>query len=147
MPHHIMRWAVPLGCLLLLVIAWRLEGWQGLALAGGALVMWLLLHTTRMMAVLRRAGERPVGHVASAVMFNAQLRRGATLLHVLTLTRALGQQRSAPDEEPAIWRWTDDSMSHVDCSFVDGRLVEWRLERSIGGGPAADAAGDVATSS
>ncbi len=147
MPHHLMRWAVPLAGLLLLVIAWRLEGWQGLALAGGFLVMWLLLHTTRMMAVLRLAGERPVGHVASAVMFNAQLRRGSTLLQVITLTRALGQQRSAPDEEPAIWRWADESMSHVDCSFVDGRLVEWRLERPIGGGPAADGAGDVAASS
>lgn len=129
MPYFLLRWLVPLGCAGLLALGWRLGGLRGLALAAGALVMWLLLHITRMLAVMRRAGSRPVGSVANAVMLSTRLRPGVSLLHVIALARALGEQRSAPGQEPAIWRWTDASASHVDCTFAAGRLLRWELER------------------
>jgi Na+/H+-dicarboxylate symporter len=44
--------AVPLGSLALIVLAYRNYGWQGVALAMGVLVMWLLLHFTRMLQIL-----------------------------------------------------------------------------------------------
>lgn len=125
----LLRWIVPLGCLALLAAGWQLGGGRGLALAAGALVMWLLLHITRLLAVLRRAGGRPVGSVASAVMLDARLRRGVSLLHVIALARALGEQRSVPGQEPAIWRWTDASATRVDCTFAAGRLLRWELKR------------------
>ena len=44
-------------------------------MATGAVVMWILLHFTRMVTVLSRAANRPVGHVDSAVMLNVKLRK------------------------------------------------------------------------
>ena len=71
--------------------------------------MWLLLHFTRMMQVLKRAANRPVGFVDSAVMLNAKLRPGVTLLHVVALTRSLGELRSPKARQPELYRWTDGS--------------------------------------
>lgn len=120
---------IPLGCIVLLALAWRSMGWQGVFAVAGGLMMWLLLHYTRIVKVMSRAAERPVGFVASAVMLNAKLKPGVNLLHVITLTRALGERRSAEGEEPEIYRWTDGSDSHVTAEFVRGRLVRWALER------------------
>ena len=109
--------------------AWRNYGWPGVAVAVGAIVMWALLHLTRLMHVLKRAAERPIGYVGSAVMLNAKVRPGVTLLHVLALTRALGEQRSPRDTQPEIFRWTDGSLSHVTCEFAGGKLMKWALFR------------------
>ena len=109
--------------------AWRNSGWPGVAVAAGAILMWVLLHFTRMMHVLKRAAERPIGYVGSAVMLNAKLRPGVTLLHVLALTRALGEQLSPKEQQPEIYRWTDGSLSHVTCEFINGKLVKWALLR------------------
>ena len=109
--------------------AWRAFGWPGVALAVGAILMWVLLHFTRLMHVLKRAAERPVGHVASAVMLNAKLRPGVSLLHVVAMTRALGEQLSPPEEQPEIFRWTDTGGSHVTCEFAGGKLTKWALVR------------------
>jgi len=93
------------------------------------LVMWLLLHFTRMMQVLKRATNQPVGYVGSAVMLNAKLRKGVTLLHVIALTRALGELRSVKDQQPELFRWTDGTQSFVTCEFAGGKLVKWELVR------------------
>lgn len=120
---------VPLGGLVLLGLAYRSYGWAGVALVGGAIVMFLLLHFNRAMQVLRRAAESPVGYVASAVMLNAKLKKGATLMHVIAMTRALGEPRSQPDIQPELFRWTDTGGSWVDAVFVAGKLREWTLVR------------------
>jgi len=126
---NLQRILVPAGCLLLLGVAWRSYGWAGVAVAGGALVMWLLLHFTRLMTVLKRAADRPIGVVASAVMLNARLKPGVNLMHVIAMTRSLGEQRSPKDEQPERFRWTDGGGSHVTCEFRGGKLVSWTLER------------------
>ena len=104
-------------------------GFKGLLVSVGVLSMWFLLHWTRTMQVLRRAAERPIGYVASAVMLNAKLKPGVTLLHVVAMTRALGELRSVPDVQPETYRWTDSTESHVTADFQDGRLVQWALYR------------------
>ena len=126
---NLQRILVPAGCLLLLAAAWHSYGWAGVAVAGGALVMWLLLHFTRLMTILKRAADRPIGHVGSAVMLNAKLKAGVNLMHVIAMTRSLGEQRSPKDEQPEVFRWTDGGGSHVTCEFRGGKLVSWTLER------------------
>jgi hypothetical protein len=120
---------VPLGVVVLVALAYRSYGWAGVAMAAGALVMWVLLHFTRMLQVLKRAANRPVGSVASAVMLNAKLNSGATLLHVVAMTRALGERISPPDQQPEVFRWTDGTQSHVTCEFAGGKLRKWELHR------------------
>jgi hypothetical protein len=91
--------------------------------------MWLLLHFNRTMQVLRRAADRPLGYVDSAVMLNAKLKPRSTLLHVVAMTRALGQQLTPLNEQPEIFRWTDAGGSSVTCEFKGGKLVKWQLDR------------------
>lgn len=125
---------VPVAGVALVAASWRAYGWPGVAVVSGGVVMWVLLHFTRLMHVLKQAADRPVGYVASAVMLQAKLQAGMPLLKVLALTRALGELRSEPDAQPEVFRWTDTGGSHVTCEFANGRLVVWRMER-----PAADA--------
>ncbi|MDP1527844.1 MAG: glycerate kinase [Rhodoferax sp.] len=120
---------VPLAGVALVVAAYRAFGWGGVAVALGALVMWVLLHFTRMMQVLRRAADRPIGFVDSAVMLNAKLKPGVNLLHVVAMTRALGELVSPKDSQPELFRWTDASESFVTCEFRQGKLVTWELVR------------------
>jgi hypothetical protein len=123
------RILVPLAGVAVLVLAYRAYGWPGIAVAITGLVMWALLHFTRLTHILKRAGNRPVGFVDSAVMLNAKLRPGLTLLHVIGMTRALGEQLSPKDAQPEVWRWTDGSASHVTCEFANGKLARWELHR------------------
>ena len=109
--------------------AWRAGGWAGLALAGSALVLWFLLYYTRLIQVMKRAADRPVGYVGSAVMLNAKLKPSKSLLHVIAMTRSLGQTLSPQGAEPEVYRWTDPGGSHVTADFEGGKLVRWRLER------------------
>ena len=122
----LLLWA---GIAALLVLAHDRFGWPGVAFAGTGLVMWLLLHVTRLMGVMKRAASQPVGHVDSAVMLNAKLRPGRPLMHVIALTRSLGERLSAADAQPEIYRWRDGSGSSVSCEFEGGKLQRWRLER------------------
>lgn len=110
-------------------LGYRLAGWPGVAAAAGGLVMWLLLHFTRMMQVLKRAANRPIGFVESAVMLNAKLKPNATLLHVVAMTRSLGELRTEKNAQPEVFRWTDGSGSYVDCTFVGGKLAGHQLTR------------------
>ncbi len=120
---------VPIAGVVLVAAAWRAYGWAGVAVVTGGVVMWVLLHVTRLMHVLKQAADRPVGHVGSAVMLNAKLQAGMPLLKVLALTRALGELQSAPDAQPEVFRWGDTSGSHVTCEFVNGRLTTWQMVR------------------
>jgi hypothetical protein len=127
-----MNWknfAYPLVGLVLLVVAFQRFGWMGVFAVTGGLVMWALLHITRTMQVLKKAADRPIGYVASAVMLNAKLKPGVNLLHVMAMTRSLGELRSPKDTQPEIFRWTDGTQSHVTCEFNGGKLVKWALER------------------
>src|SRR3569832_2998211 len=84
----------------MVAIGWRMAGWGGVALAVGALVMYLLLHFNRMMAVMRKAADRPKGYVGSAVMLNAKLKPGVKLLRVMAMTQSIGAPLTPVGEEP-----------------------------------------------
>jgi hypothetical protein len=120
---------IPLACAVVLYGAYHYYVWPGVAVAAGALVMWMLLHFTRMVQVLTRAGNRPIGYVDSAVMLNAKLKPGMPLLHVVAMTRALGALQSAKDVQPEVYRWSDASQSFVTCEFSGGKLKSWALQR------------------
>jgi hypothetical protein len=132
----------PVAIIVLTVGAWHQFGWAGIALAGGGIVMWVLLHFTRLLTILKKASDRPVGHVASAVMLNAKLKKGASLMHVIAMTRSLGRLQSPKDEQPEVFTWTDTGESKVTCTFVGGKLSTWSLER-----PAAEPEDTAATNS
>ena len=120
---------LPILGVVVVAMAYSGYGWPGAALAATGIVMWMLLHFTRMMKVLQRASNRPVGYCDSAVMLNAKLRPGVNLLHVVAMTRALGEQVSPKETQPELYRWTDGSGSHVTCEFLRGKLVKWELFR------------------
>ena len=122
---------VPIAGVAVVVLAYRGFGWAGVAAAVGGLLMWVLLHFTRMMQVLRRAADQPIGYVASAVMLNAKLKPGLTLMHVVAMTRSLGALRSAKDEQPEIFVWTDTAGSSVTCTFVGGKVSHYELFRPV----------------
>lgn len=120
---------MPVLGVVLVSAAWSSYGWAGVAVAVTGLVMWVLLHFNRLTHVLKRAADRPVGFVDSAVMLNAKLKPGVNLLHVIAMTQALGELLSPKDSEPEVYRWTDASGSSVTCEFARGRLVKWALSR------------------
>ncbi|KRB30313.1 hypothetical protein [Acidovorax sp. Root70] len=125
---------VPLGGLALVGFGFYAYGWAGVAAVVGGLVMWTLLHFTRLVNVMKKAAKRPIGYVGSAVMLNARLAEGVNLMHVVAMTQALGERLSPEGEDPEIYRWTDGTQSHVTCEFRHGKLVKWALVR-----PQADA--------
>ncbi|HEY8047761.1 MAG TPA: glycerate kinase [Ramlibacter sp.] len=124
----------------LLYIGWEFAQWPGVALVVSGAVMFMLLYLNRMMDVLRRAANQPKGYVGSAVMMNAKLKRDVTLLHVIAMTRSIGEALSPEGAQPEIFRWTDDTASSVTCEFADGRLAKWSLSRPSGGEAAGEAA-------
>ena len=132
-----LRVRVPLAGIAIITVAWYRFGWQGVAVVATAIVMWALLHFNRMMQVLKRAANRPIGYVDSAVMLNARLKPGVSLMHVVAMTRALGELQTVKDAQPEIYRWTDGSMSTVDAEFNGGRLVRWQLTRPQAAGDEA----------
>jgi hypothetical protein len=124
-----MKFLIPLGLAALFVVAWTSQGWAGIAMVGGGVVMWALLHFTRMLTVLKRATDRPKGWVDSAVMLNAKLRPGVNLLHIMALTRSLGERLSEDGVDPEVFRWTDGGGSSVTCQLVGGKLTSWEMQR------------------
>ncbi len=117
-----------------LALGWRVYGWQGALLVATLVVFWLLLQFNRAVRVMRRASGNPLARVASAVMLNARLRKGLTLLQVVAITHSLGRQES---EAPETWRWDDDGGSGVTLVFERGRLARWTLTRPPGEPPPA----------
>ena len=119
----------PLALVLLIFLAWRSWGWPGIVAGTGAGLLWLLLHFNRLMSVMKKAADQPIGTVASAVMLNARLKPRVNLLHVVAMTRSLGEQISPAGQEPEVYRWRDGSDSSVVCEFEGGRLARWQLLR------------------
>ncbi len=120
---------VPVALVAGTALAYRSYGWQGVAGAISIVTFWVLLNFNRTMAVLKRATNRPIGYVDSAVMLNAKLKSGMTLLHVVAMTKSLGALQTAKDAQPEIFRWTDGSESRVDATFVGGKLAHHELFR------------------
>lgn len=131
---------IPVVALAFVVGAYRGYGWPGVLLVASVLLMWVLLHFTRMMQVMQRAARRPIGYVDSAVMLNAKLKPRFNLLHVVAMTRSLGERLTPEGQQPEVYRWTDAGGSFVDCTFADGKVVQWQMTRPA----AAPQAGDEA---
>jgi hypothetical protein len=126
---NISKILVPIGVIAFVAGAWVQYQWAGVAIATGAVVMWILLHFTRMVTVMSRAANRPVGHVASAVMLNVKLQKGVNLMHVIALTKSLGERLSEENAQPELFKWTDSGDSFVICTFKDGKLKSWEMTR------------------
>ena len=122
---------VPLAVAALAVFAYTYYKWSGVAIVATGLVTWALLHFSRMIQVLKRTADRPVGYVGSAVMLNAKLQKGSTLMHVIARTQALGELLTEKDAQPEVFRWTDGTKSHVTCTFLNGKLQSWELVRPV----------------
>ncbi len=120
---------IPVAALLLMMWAYHAFGWSGIVFVISGGVLWVLLNFTRMVTILKRAGQRPVGYADSAVMLNAKLKPGQSLMHVIALTRSLGQLESEKDTQPEIFVWKDSTDSVVRCEFRQGRLHLWELTR------------------
>jgi hypothetical protein len=118
-------------------------GLRGVVLAVTVVVFWLLLQFSRTLRTMQGASRRPIGVVDSAVMLNARLREGMTMLQILPLTRSLGQRVG---EAPERWAWADAGGVRVQLEFARGRLARWALERPAAAAdeapPASPAAAD-----
>jgi hypothetical protein len=118
-----------IGGIVLIAAAYRAYEWKGVALVVTGLVFWLMLHFTRLMQALKRAANRPVGYIDSAVMLSVKLKAGWSLLHLVALTKSLGILQSEKNAQPEVFRWTDNGNIYVDCTFVGGKLASWQLVR------------------
>lgn len=125
---------------LAVMVGYFTYGWPGVLLALSIVVFWLLLQFSRALRTMQRAGRAPVGQVPSAVMLNAKLRVGMTMLELLPLTGSLAQPVEGKEET---FRWRDAGGSSVQLEFTNGRLKSWTLER----GEAATTPGGDASSS
>ena len=110
-------------------LAWLQYGWKGLVLAVTLVVFWLLLQFSRALRAMKQAGQAPVGQVPSAVMLNAKLKPGLTLLQVIQLTRSLGRRTSPEGQEPECWEWADEGGTRVVLELRGGKLSRWELVR------------------
>ncbi|MEG0937840.1 MAG: glycerate kinase [Comamonas sp.] len=136
---------VPIGLIVLMIAAYQSASWPGVAAVAGGIIMWGLLHFTRLMSIMKKASNRPIGYVGSAVMLNVKLRPKVALVHVIAMTRSLGQRLSEEGQSPEIYRWTDGTNSSVTCEFVNGRLMKWELQRPQQTDDAAQNAPDTST--
>jgi len=121
--NRIIGWSL---ATILVVVAWYSYGWQGVLLGVSVVVFWLLLQFSRAMRAMRQAGQAPVGHVDSAVMLNAKLQPGMTMLQVIGLTRSLGRKLDGGDDH---WAWSDEGGSTVKLRFEGGKLARFELDR------------------
>jgi hypothetical protein len=113
---------------LAVAIAWQKYGWQGVAFAVTLIVFWLLLQFSRALRVMKNAADSPVGQVDSAVMLNAKLKRGLTMIQLVTLTKSLGRKVA---DTPESWAWGDTSGATVTVVLSrSGKLDSWALTRS-----------------
>lgn len=112
------------------------QGWPGVVLAVTVVVFWMLLQFSRTLRAMRLAGRRPVGSTPNAVMLNARLREGLTMLQVLPLAGSLGRTEGEQAEER--FGWTDRAGDTVHTEFRQGRLLRWTLERRAAMADAAD---------
>jgi hypothetical protein len=120
---------IPFALAGLLYLSFRAFGWWGFSLVASGIVFWLLQHTSRLLLSLKRAADQPMGTVLNAVMFHAQLHNGLRLLQVLSLAGSLGRLDSPQGQQPEVFVWRDEAGDEVQCSFQEGRLMDWVLSR------------------
>ena len=120
---------IPFALAGLLFLSFRAFGWWGFSLVASGIIFWLLQHTSRLLFSLERAADQPVGTVPNAVMFHAQLHNGLRLLQVLSLAGSLGRLDSPQGQQPEVFVWRDEAGDEVQCSFQEGRLMDWVLSR------------------
>ena len=121
---------LPAGLAGLLYLSFRAFGWWGFSLVSSGIIFWLLQHVTRLMKTMESAAERPMGSLDNAVMFHAKLHRGQRLLNVIGLARSLGKLQTVKGEQPEIFAWQDEAGDRVECTFQEGRLPDWKLQRA-----------------
>jgi hypothetical protein len=107
-------------------VAWEMFGARGAAVAVSAIAFWALLQLNRTVRVMRVAAQNPLARVPSAVMFQAGLRPGLSMLQVVASTRSLGRKVEGSEDD---WLWSDEGGDSVRLHFVRGRLATWQLER------------------
>ena len=110
----------------LAVASFEAYGWPGLALAISAIVFWLLLQFNRAVRVMKSAADSSLGEIESAVMFQAKLQAGLTMLQIVTRTKSLGMKVEGSEDD---WVWHDAGGSRVRLHFERGRLKSWQIER------------------
>jgi hypothetical protein len=115
---------------LVLFGAWRQYGGLGLLLAFSMIMFWMTIQFSQTMRVLNRAANQPKGTVAHALKLHVKLKPGLKLLTVIGMTGSLGEMLSHPDAQPEVFRWSDSSGSSVTARFLDGRLLDHRIERA-----------------
>ena len=91
---NVSKWMIPIAAVLGLVGAYQAYSWPGVAFAVTALVMLALMHFNRLVHVLKRAADRPVGYVGSAVLLHAKPTSGGTLMHPVAPPQPPGQPLS-----------------------------------------------------
>ena len=121
---------LPAGLAGLLYLSFRAFGWWGFSLVSSGIIFWLLQHVTRLMKTMESAAERPMGSLDNAVMFHAQLHRGQRLLKVIGMAGSLGKLQSDKGVQPEIFAWQDEAGDRVECTFQEGRLTDWNLQRA-----------------
>jgi hypothetical protein len=104
-----------------------LWGWRGAVLALSAIVFWVLAQLTQSMRLMRRAAERPLGQVDSAVMLQARLHPGLQMLDVIRLAGSLGRRVEPASDDH--WAWSDAGGAEVVVTFRHGRCERWELQR------------------
>ena len=114
---------------------WTAWGVPGVVLALTVISFWLVLQFSRALRVMRLASSRPVGLVDSAVMLNARLASGMTMMQVLPITRSLGErvgEGGGPGRaDDDTWRWRDAGGDSVTLRFNGGKLAGWQLVRAV----------------
>ncbi len=118
------------GLAALLYLSFRAFGWWGFSLVSSGIIFWLLQHVTRLMKTMESAAERPMGSLNNAVMFHAQLHRGQRLLKVIGMAGSLGKLQSDKGVQPEIFAWQDEAGDRIECTFQQGRLTNWSLQRA-----------------
>jgi hypothetical protein len=120
------RWGWGLALLAVAGGAWQ-GGWRGALMGLSVVAFWLLLQFSRSLRVLQRASAAPVGSVPNAVMFQARLQAGMTLLQVLPLAGSLGRKLS---DAPETFAWQDAAGDAVHVRLQQGRVQSWQLQRA-----------------
>lgn len=119
-----MGWALAAAAL---AAGWYGYGVRGVAMAVSVIAFWLLLQFTRLLRLMRDAGQSPLGRVPSAVMLHAKLHAGMTMARVVALTQSLGRRT---DESSEVYTWAGDGGASVDVTFANGRCASWVLTRA-----------------
>ncbi len=119
----LLAWAVALAAV---AAGGAAYGWRGGVLVASGLVFWLLWQFNRVVRVMKRSADAPVGFVASAVMFNARLARGMTLIEIVRLAGSLGRKVA---DAPETWAWHDAGEARVVLVMAGAKLDHWELVR------------------